>query len=139
MTHATAVQLIFFKTNKIFSSDVFSCSFFGLKNDKFKCFGPSSSEYIELFKNQCRIYGKIQLRWIFQTVEFVKKVSWFLKFIDIWSFCQHGFIKKVKVDYSPLLIICADLVRKVCLYLYHTILEYHRLFSCFGGAWAVFG
>ena len=57
------------------------------------------------------------------------KVYWSL---IIWSFCQHGFIKKVKVDYSPLLIICADLVRKVCLYLYHTILKYHRLFRVSG-------
>ena len=83
MTHATAVQLIFFKTNKIFSTDVFSCSFFGLKNDKFKCFGPSSSEYIELLRNQCQIYVKIQLRGIFQTVECVKGKLIFKKFIDL--------------------------------------------------------
>ena len=83
MTRATAVQLIFFKTNKNFSSDLFSCSFFGQKNAKFKCFCPSSSEYIELLRIQCRIYVKIQLRAIFQTVECVKGKLIFKKFIDL--------------------------------------------------------
>ena len=52
MTHATAVQLIFFKTNKNLSQDLFLCSFFGLKSDKLSCFKSIFyvNMYVELFE-----------------------------------------------------------------------------------------
>ena len=58
----------------------------------------------------------------------LKKVSWFLNFFDLITFADMASYKSLTT--------CVYSVWKLCLYLCCTFSKCHRLFSCFGGAWA---
>ena len=107
-----------FKTNKNLSQEFI----FWIKKWQIELF--SVHIYLELWRSQWSASTRTWFRGIFHVVN-CKKVSWFFNFCHLFQIKSSLFLK--------------TWLWKLCLYLCCTFSKCHRLFSCFGGAWAYFG
>ena len=112
----------YFQNKQELESRIVNVFIFWIKKWQIELF--SVHIYLELWRSQWSASTRTWFRGICHVVN-CKKVSWFFNFCQLFQSKSSLFLK--------------TWVWKLCLYLCCTFSKCHRLFSCFGGAWAYFG